>query len=50
MERFEDRGLPYDVVIDRVYSPEDAGRRRALQFNQVSGILKGRPTELLKGA
>jgi len=49
MKRFQDGGLPQETVLRTLFTPEDVEHRRARRFSAFSGILKGRPVDLLKG-
>lgn len=48
MRRFGDEGKPYEAVIQAVFTPEDREFRKLKKWDEFTGILKGRPSELLK--
>ena len=47
MRQFGDRGVPYRDVRAKVFDPADIVSEDAGRLTQVSGILRGRPSELL---
>ena len=49
MKRFHDGGWSYDTITRAVYTAADREHRRARRFNEFSGILQGRPSQLLRG-
>ncbi len=48
MERYGDGGLPYERIASAVYSGEDREHARNQRWSKMSGLLKGRPAELLR--
>ncbi|MFB3828295.1 MAG: sulfatase [Bryobacteraceae bacterium] len=47
MRRFGDPGLPHEVLSRCVYRAEDVALQRARGFGRASGILRGRPADLI---
>ena len=47
MQRFGDRGAPYEKLIRAVFTPEDREFRRQRNWNAFGGVLRGRPQDLL---
>jgi hypothetical protein len=47
MQRFGDRGDSYQTLVRAVFTPEDQEARRRRDWNKFTGVLKGRPADLL---
>lgn len=48
MKRFGDRGLPYRKIQEAIFAPEDFKLSQdTSKMNMLSGVLRGRPSELL---
>ncbi|MEP7363396.1 MAG: sulfatase [Acidobacteriota bacterium] len=47
MRRFGDKGVPYQEVRAKLFEPSDIEAEDAGRLTQVSGILRGRPSEVL---
>lgn len=50
MKRFQDRGWSYQTITEAVFTPEDRELLRERKGYNFSGVLKGRPVELLADA
>jgi arylsulfatase A-like enzyme len=50
MRKYADQGVPYQTLIGAVISEEDREARRQRNWNAYTGILKGRPHDLLPQA
>jgi len=47
MRRFADTGTPYERVLERVFTPEDRASLGTHDLRTFSGVLRGRPVDLL---
>ena len=47
MNRFGDQGVPYQTLATKVFTPEDQEARNKRQWDTFTGVLRGRPMELL---